>query len=324
MFDDSATLILLGKQAFAYGAMVMLGCWLALAVLFFLSRKDEILHRAAAITAILALPLGFVLARLAFALLDPNFAPLLTLKNLFKVSYGGYAFYGALAGALIAGLIGARSAGVKKSKALDLVALAVLAFLVPARLGEGFTALGVSRPLTTEFLINSFLARRDEYDAYLRTYLLEAVIAAVLLVILLKVDHKLVSEGQVFTLCCMRFGVSQTRRESLRYDGHLRYSFVGVQQVLSAALFSVTIIVLAIRLLKARPHSRLLPILALISVPVVLLAIVGVEFLIDRSELGKLFSYALYLAVLAIPVTLGILLIHQEDQLGQQRAHGAH
>ena len=58
-------------------------------------------------------------------------------------------------------------------------------------------------------------------------------------------------------------------------------------------------------------------ILALISVPVVLLAIVGVEFLIDRSELGKLFSYALYLLALAVPAVLGMLMLNMEVQLGQ-------
>lgn len=315
--NEAVTLGVLGAPVYAYGLSVMLGCWAAIALLASLSRHQEVERKAAAITAALSLPLGFVLARLLYCLADPAFAPFLSIENLLQVSSGGFAMYGALLGAALAALAGARLAGIRPARMLDFLAPALAAFLIPARLGEGFTALGISRPLTTPWLAGSFLALRDAYDAYLRTYLLEALIAACLLVVLLRALKRGKREGQVFLLFTLLYGVTQTLMESLRYDGHLRFSFIGLQQVLSAALFSLTLIALAIRLLKRKDAKHGLAILALVLIPIILGAIVGVEFLIDRSELGKLFSYAQYLLVLVIPASLGILLLKTEERFGQ-------
>jgi len=315
MHEDALSLPFAGTRLYAYGLMVMLGCWLAIALLVVLTRRQPKERLAAAWTAAIGLPLGFVLARLLYALLDPGFAPFLSLKNILGVRGGGFAMYGALAGAVLAALTGAKLARVRPSRALDLVAPAVTAFLVPARLGEGFTALGISRPLTTPFIADSFLALRDAYDAYLRTYALEAFVALVLLVVLLVYRARKPAAGSVFTLFCLLYGLTQTLMESLRYDGHLRYSFVGVQQVLSAALFALTIIYLAARLLKTPGAGKALPVLSIVMTAAILPAIVGIEFLIDRSELGKLFSYGLYLLALAIPGALGILMLKKGDRI---------
>ena len=140
---------------------------------------------------------------------------------------------------------------------LDLLSPALAAFLVPARLGEGFTTLGISRPLTTSWLTDSFLASRDAYDSYLRTYLLEAATALILAVFLIRMLRRNVKEGLVFSSFCLLYGVTQTLMESLRYDGHLRYGFIGVQQVLSAALFGVTLIALSVRALRRQVEAGL-------------------------------------------------------------------
>lgn len=322
MYEDALSLPLVGTQVYVYGLAVMLGCWLAIALLVWLTRGQQKERLAIAYTALLALPLGFVLARLLFVLLDPGFAPLLSVSSAWDVSTGGFAMYGALCGAVLAALLAAKITKLPWQRLLDLLAPAIAAFLIPARLGEGATALGLSRPLTTPFIAESFLAQRDAYDAYLRTYVIEALVAAVLLLVLLRALARNKKSGQVFALFCLLYGLSQTLMESLRYDGHLRYSFVGVQQVLSVTLFAVTMIVLAVRLLRLR-KGRVLPAAALIALPLILAAILGIEFLIDRSELGKLFSYALYLLVLAIAGSLGILLLKQEGP-HVQADDGAH
>lgn len=317
MFEDAITFSLFGLNGYVYGLFVALGCLLAATALLYLCRKQEKDSLAAAWTMLLALVFGFVLARLVFVLLQPDYAPLLNIKNILDVTTGGFAMYGALFGAVLAALLGASLAKVGKPMMLDRLAVSIPAFLILARLGEGFTALGISRPLTTPFIINSFLALKDEYDAYLRTYLLEAFIALILLLVLWRHLKKGKKSGKTFTLFCLLYGVSQTLMESLRYDGHLRYSFIGVQQVLSAALFSLTLIYLAVRLLRNKKAGKLLPVLSLVLLPLILLGIVGIEFLIDRSQMGKLFSYALYLLALAVPAALGILMLRQEDELGQ-------
>lgn len=315
MHEDAQAFTFLGTTVYAYGLMVMLGLWLAIALLVFLTQNSPKERYAAALTAVIAIPLGFVSARLMYALLDPNFQPLLTLANVLDVTSGGLSMFGALLGAVLAALIAANVSGVPGWRMLDLLSPALLIFLVPTRLGEGYTALGVSRPLTTDWVASSFLARQDDFDAYLRTYLLEAIIAAILLMVILRYLHKKHRDGKAFALFCLLFGITQTLMESLRYDGHMRYSFIGVQQVLAVTLFGVTLIVLAVRLLK-HSSGKLLPILGLAAVPFSVLAGVGVEFLIDRSEMGKIISYSLYLLVLVIPAALGILMLKREDVHG--------
>jgi prolipoprotein diacylglyceryltransferase len=316
-FEDAASLSLAGFEVYAYGLALMLGCWAGLGLLYVLARKDSRTLKAAALTGLLVLPLGLILSRLLYCLGDPGFAPLMSLKNALDLTTGGFAMYGALAGAVLAAIPGARLAGIKPKRMLDLTAPALAAFLIPARLGEGFTALGISRPLTTQWLADSFLAFRDEYDAYLRTYLLEAASAALLLIFLLRHLKKNGREGSTFMLGCLLYGVTQTLMESLRFDGHLRYSFIGIQQVLSALLFSCALIALAVRLLKESRNGRWLPIISLALLPFVLGALIGVEFLVDRSGLGKLFSYAFYLPVLAVPAVFGILMLRRRDYIGQ-------
>lgn len=69
------------------------------------------------------------------------------------------------------GCISARLGGLKKAEWLDVITPSLFLFIAVARLGEQYTSLGISRPLVTGVLDHTFLAVRDEFDAYLRTYL---------------------------------------------------------------------------------------------------------------------------------------------------------
>lgn len=314
MYEDALAFPFLGTELYAYGLALMLGVWLGLAVLFALCRKRPELKAQAALTGALALPLGFVLARLLFCLGSPSFYSLMTLKNILDFRAGGFAMYGALAGAAASGLIAGRMLKSPAMPLLDRLTPALAAFLIPARLGEGFTLLGISRPLTTPWLAGSILAWQDKYDAYLRTYLIEALAALILLIILLRALSLPHRAGHVFLLGCLLYGVSQTLMESLRLDGHLRFGFVGVQQVLSAALFGSVLIALSLRALR-RGGKRALPALALAAIPLVVGGAIALEFMIDRSTAGKWAAYGLYLPLLAIPVILGILLLKRDQEV---------
>ena len=312
MYDDTLAFAFLGTEVYAYGLMLMAGCWAGLAVLYTLASKHPGLKAPAAITGLLALPLGLILARLLYCFGDQAFHPLLNLQNVLDLRTGGFAMYGALTGAALSALVAARLTKTPAAPLLDRLAPALAAFLALARLGEGFTMLGLSRPLTIQALADSFLARQESYGSFLRTYLIEAVVALALLGILLRSLKKRHRAGHVFMLGCLLYGGTQTLMESLRFDGHLRFSFVGLQQVLSAVLFGLTLIVLAVRALRRR-GKKPLPILTLALLPLIVGGAIAVEFMIDRSEAGKLAAYGLYILLLAIPVGLGILLLRQED-----------
>lgn len=310
MYPDAMAFPFLGTEIYAYGLCLMAGVLLGLGTLYQLSRKRGLMP-AAVLTGFLSLPLGLLLARLLYVTGDPMFSPYLSLANFMNLRTGGFAMYGALSGAVLGALAAARITGVKPSRVLDLLVPALAAFLIPARLGEGFTVLGISRPLTTPWIAGSFLARQEVYEAYLRTYLLEAILALALLIILLLALKRSGRSGNVFLLACLLYGISQTLMESLRFDGHLRLSFVGIQQVLSAVLFSVALIVLAVRTLK-KPGGKALPVLSLALLPLVVAGAIAVEFMIDRSPMGKLPAYGLYLLLLAIPAGLGMLMYRRE------------
>lgn len=317
MYEDTLAFAFLGTEIYAYGLLVMLGVWAGLGLFYALCGKRPALKGAAALAGLIALPLGLGLARLFYCLGDPVFRPYLSLENVLNLRSGGFAMYGALAGAVLAALLAARLGKISAAPLLDRLAPALAAFLILARLGEGFTLLGLSRPLTVEILSNSFLARQESYGSFLRTYLIEALAAVILLALLLNRLRRPHQEGQVFTLGCLLYGISQTLMESLRLDGHLRYGFVGLQQVLSATLFGVTLIVLAVRSLR-RGGGKPLPLLTLALLPLIIGAAVALEFMIDRSSAGKLPAYGLYILLLAIPAGLGILLLRQEANHDQR------
>lgn len=312
MYEDSLAFAFLGNEIYAYGLMLMIGAWAGLALFYALCGKRLALKNAAALTGLIALPLALILARLLYCMGESAFRPLLSLKNILDLRTGGFAMYGALTGAVLGGLAASRLTRTPSAPLLDRLAPALTAFLFFARLGEGFTMLGLSRPLTLEAVAQSFLARQESYGSFLRTYLIEAFMALILLVVLLSRLRRPHKDGHVFMLGCLLYGISQTLMESLRFDGHLRYSFVGLQQVLSAALFAIVLITLAARALR-RPGGKALPLITLALLPLVIAGAIAVEFMIDRSPMGKLPAYGLYLLLLCIPTGLGMLLFRREE-----------
>ncbi len=320
MYDDAGTLSLLGQTVYVYGLYVAIGCLLGGILLWLLCRRDKKLRNAAAVSSLLSPVLGLVFGRLVWAVAEVQFAPLLSLPNVLFLRLGGFSMFGALAGALLGGLLAARVTKASLPHLLDRLVPALLLFVAVARLGEGATALGISRPLVTGLFDNTFLAMRDDYDAYLRTYLLESIGAAVLCILALLRLPRTTKAGGIALFGGLGFGVSQTLFESLRYDGHLRFSFIGLQQVLAAVLFTVIIIALAKQLLRSpgQKGPRTLAIVSLIALPLCWAAVLGIEFLIDRSEMSKLISYALYIAVLCVPMVLGLQLIARNGYYGKR------
>ena len=297
-----------GLDFYVYGLFITTACFASGILLLYLSRRSRQQQDAAALSLLLSPVLGLVFARAVYCLFDPNFRQVATLGAALDLTIGGLSMYGALLGAVLGALLCAKQAKVKADEWLDILTPALFLFVAVARLGEGYTSLGISRPLITGVLDNTFIAFRDEYDAYLRTYYLESAMGFVLCGVSLRDLLKAPGQKRDIALTGgLLFGLSQNLFESLRYDGHLRYSFVGLQQVLSVTLFTLALIIFALRLLKQN-KSRSLAILSLSVLPPVLAAILGIEFMIDRSQVSKWLSYGLYVTVLCIPLILGLLM----------------
>ena len=312
MYTQAATFVILGQSVYIYGLFLSVACLLAGSLLLLKTRKTTPRQKnAAALTCLLSPMLGLFFARLVYVAAEVNFAPFLSFHNAVNLRLGGLSMYGALIGAVLGAFISARLCGLKKAEWLDVITPSLFLFIAVARLGEQYTTLGISRPLVTGVLDHTFLAVRDEFDAYLRTYLLESAAALILCAACFLYNKKQRRAGDVFLFGALLFGASQTLFESLRFDAHIRFSFIGLHQVLSAALFSGVMIFLAVRLIKQKSH-QCLAVLSMSLILPLLGAIFGIEFMIDRSQVNKWLSYAIYMTVLIIPCYLCLTMLKRE------------
>ena len=95
-------------------------------------------------------------------------------------------------------------------------------------------------------------------------------------------------------------GTTQALFESLRFDSHMRYSFISMQQILFACMFAAALILYAARCGKKQV------IIAIAVCALVAGGAVGLEFMIDRSSVSSLLLYAAYILLLALPAGLGL------------------
>ena len=88
-------------------------------------------------------------------------------------------------------------------------------------------------------------------------------------------------------------------------------SFVGLQQIAAAMTLGLGV-VLAVKY-GNRPKS-ILVVAALISLPVMVLAVIGLEFALDRTTWNKLLIYAGMIISVAVPAALGLRLLNKKDE----------
>ena len=315
---DIFSLQFIGLKVYPFGLLTALGALSACLMLLWLTRKDKRINDAAVLSMLLAVPLGLILSRALYCVSDINFRLVASFRNALRLSTGGFSMFGALLGIFLSLLLASSVLRTNRQRMMDLMSPAVMVFILFERLGEQFTMLGISRPLVTGLLNNTFLAFHDTYGVYLKTWLLEAIVAAVLVIVLLHSLGRQKKAGNTFLLWMLLFGSTQTIMESLRYDGHMRFSFIGLQQVLAFTLFAIAVIVCAVRVLKMHV-PRALPITTLTALALVLGGVIGLEFLIDRSQINKALLYILYVTMMAIPVFLAIRLRNRSELSGTKQ-----
>ena len=303
MPEESLYFSIFGIKAYWYGVCAAIGALCAVLTLRFTGRKRGLRPDAALLFGVIALPLGLVCSRLLFCLLDANFRVLASWKAALSVWGGGLSMMGALLGAGAAGIICAKMTGTRTMSFMDALAPALLVFVMCARIGEGFTDfLGRSRNLTIGWLNGTFLVTSDGYGSNnLNTYLFEAACALALAVAAYIGLSREKREGDVFLTALLLFGCTQVLWESLRFDSHMRWSFISIQQVLAACMFAVPLFIFAAR------RGKNAVIAAAVICAVVVGGAVGIEFLIDRSDVNNLLLYALYVLLLAVPAVFGLI-----------------
>lgn len=268
---------------------------------------------------LLALPLGLVLSRLTFCVVNWEYFAETISQPLKMLAFwdGGFSLMGALAGLILAAFIASRIMNVRFGALVDVAAAPLGLLIVGFRLAEAFTGqLGVGKQAEVGALAEKlpFLFLTDHMGTLtlyrLAVYRYEAAVAVLLLAFGLALFfargiRRQARQGDVAMIVLALFGACQVLLESLRDDGHMLWGFIRVQQ-LGAALIPV----LALCVLGARyAHIRqvrgatvaawlLLPVMAVVA----LLMVHPLNHVLDLTNrlglgFGVLGALALYMAL---------------------------
>lgn len=240
--------------------------------------------------AALAIPLGFLGARLGYC-----FAAQEEIGFFFQFSRGGYMLYGALAGGLLAAALTAKLSGEKFAKIVDALAVPVLVMIALGRLAEFFPnqgyGWGIEDWFTEDYGMSlialedpSFFYRMpfgvpDMYDTYnWAVFVFEAIVACILAVAVSRA--KVRRDGGRAVLALLTYAATQELCESLRQDAVLRWGFVRINQVLGAVII-VALLILCYCLTRPRRPGRLA--LSLVGVVAGALLITAMEFALEKK-----------------------------------------
>ncbi|NLO85889.1 MAG: hypothetical protein GX096_10755 [Clostridiales bacterium] len=236
-----------------YGITMLVGSALALGLGWHRCRQAKIEQRKAAMATVLLPFFVMFFSHLLYCLVDLEY-------TIYSYSFGylfafwekGYMVYGGILGAVIALLI---IGGDDRLSMLEQYAPSGAWMIAAARIGEGFLGQGYGEYAMEE----SFFCRFPfmVYDPYYEEwgwalFILGALIAFVLFIVLLK--KKKTWQGDSTLLLLGLYATAQVLLESLRRDEFLRWGFVRVEQVVSAA---VLLIVLLCYCFKAADGKRL-------------------------------------------------------------------
>lgn len=303
MWEEAEIVSLLGMDVYAYGLFIAAGALSMMLLLSALSAKKQLPKGTAALTGVLSMLLGAFFSHLFYCLFSFSLGLPFSFKMLSLFTGGGHSMMGVLFGGFMGAAIAEKLLHIKAFRVMDIFAPAALGFVFFARLGEMTVPdFGISRSLVYEFSTKLPIAINGEYDSCFATYILEALAAVILLGILLRDVKKQQKEGNTFVLFLLLFGASQIILESLRYDRHISYSFIRIQQVMAILYLTGGLLMAA----KRAGHGKG-KIWLLLGMMVLISGIgIGLEFAIDRTEINRYLLYFIYVLLVAFPVYLGL------------------
>ncbi len=308
LWDSAETTYFIGVRVYAYGLYILYGLALACLVMFLHARRKWP-KGSVALTGSLMLPIGFLLSRLLFLLLDAQARQWPFFGAFFTLTAGGFSMFGALIGAFLGVLLSCRLLRFncrQRLRVLDVFAAGALLFIAMARMGEGLIEdFGISFPLSSE--VHGMMIINDAYGDYLAVYKLESLYALILFVLCELLMRQKHPEGDVFFIIMLLFGAGQILFESFREDGHMAFAFVKVQHLMAAGCLAGSVLYFALKGLKTK-NERTLSVLSLISLPLMVVILVALEFALDRTELSKVLLYLLYFIVIVCPCVMCLIL----------------
>ncbi len=311
LLEEAVIIEIFGVKVYAFGFCVMLGAICSMITLGLLAKNFGVKPGTAPLTALLAMVCGIVCSRLTFCLLNQELGRMTPVSFWPQVAGGGWSMFGLIGGIFLGGWISSRIMKEKTARILDILSVALLPTVIAERIAENrIEDFDISRALDSQWLAKSFLAVGED-EPCLATYYLAAAAALVLFVILLIRILKSQTDGDTVIAFLLLFGAGAVVLESLRYDRFLSISFVGLQQIAAAIMLAIGVVIAFKHGRKRKPR---LAIAALISLPLMVGIVLGLEFALDRTTWNKLLLYAIMILTVAAPAAMGLRLLDKETE----------
>ena len=315
MWEEAPKTFFFGTQVYTFGLYCAVGVLCAVAAVCILCRTEKLKKGTGILLSYLSIVCGAVCSRLVFCLLGGIEAGFIPPVYWFNFSTGGWSLFGMILGVFAGSWFCSKITGEKSGVLLDIVSCSLPLFMAAERFGEKlYDLFDVSRALPEGgFPENTFLAVRDPYYnevSYLATYILAAIASIILFFILVFFLTLSRREGDLWNLFLLLCGAGGVILESLRYDHYLEYSFVCFQQVIAAAFLVWGIILAGLR----NRVGKGVFVFASVSAAVAVGICIVIEFMLDRTDISHYLLYPFMTIVLAVPVTLGILLLRMKEK----------
>lgn len=244
------------QNTFHSGLTLLTGAILALGLGWLRGRKAGICSKRLALCTVLAPLLAAFFSHLCYCLV--SIADVLysyPAGYWFAFWQPGQMFYGGMLGALIALAI---AGGKDRLRLMEAYAPSMALMIAFARIAEGCYGQGYGEYWYEE---STFFCRFPfmVYDPYYESwgwalFMAEAAVAVILLFILLK--KKPAFEGDGMLLLFGLYAAAQVVLESLRRDEFLRWGFVRVEELLSAVVILIVLILYWVKSGRAKPVRK--------------------------------------------------------------------
>ena len=309
LLNEAVIIEIFGVRVYAFGLYVLLGTICSMITLGLLARSQQFRPGTAPLMALLAMVAGIIFSRLTFCLLNQELGQMTPVSFWPQLAGGGWSMFGLIGGVFLGGWIAARIMKERTARVLDVLSVSLLPVVIAERIAENrIEDFDISRALDSELLAKSFLAVGED-EPCLATYYVAAAAALVLFIILLIRISRRRKDGDTAIAFLLLFGAGAIVLESLRYDRFLSISFVGLQQILAAVMLAVGVVLAFVRGRKRKPR---LAIAALISVPLMIGIVLGLEFALDRTTWNKMLIYAAMILTVGAPALMGLQLLNKE------------
>ena len=311
LLEEAVIIEIFGVKVYAFGLYVMLGAICSMITLALLAKHLGLKPGTAPLTALLSMVIGIIISRLTFCLLNQELGRMTPISFWPQLAGGGWSMFGLIGGIFLGGWISGKIMKEKTAKVLDILSVALLPTVIAERIAENrIEDFDISRPLDSQLFAKSFLAVGED-EPCLATYYVAAAAALVLFVFLLIRITKRRADGDTVIAFLLLFGAGAIVLESLRYDRFLSISFVGLQQIAAAVMLAIGVVIAYVRGRNQKPR---LAVAALISLPLMVGIVLGLEFALDRTTWNKILLYAIMILTVAVPAGMGLKLLNKETE----------